>query len=75
MSNEIKIPKKYVTYDYSLFKFIDCNRNVSHIKKLKESIESIDLTMHYPIIVNDNMEIVDGQPRFEVCKLIGKPIY
>ena len=75
MSNEIKIPKKYVTYDYSIFKFIECNRNVSHIKKLKESIESIDLTMHYPIIVNDNMEIVDGQHRFEVCKLLGKPIY
>lgn len=75
MSNEIKIPKKYVTYDYSIFKFIECNRNVSHIKKLKESIQSIDLTMHYPIIVNDNMEIVDGQHRFEVCKLLGKPIY
>ena len=75
MSNEIKIPKKYVTYDYSLFKFIECNRNVTHIKKLKASIEAIDLTMHYPIVVNDNMEIVDGQHRFEVCKLLGKPIY
>ena len=28
-----------------------------------------------PIVVNEKMEIIDGQGRFEVCKEKGLPIY
>lgn len=75
MEQNIKIPQKNVTYDYSIFKHITGNRSVKKTQKLKKSIMAEDLTMHYPILVTSNYEIIDGQHRFAVCKELGKPIY
>lgn len=63
------------TSDYSLFKQLDGNRNVNqaNLKRLKRSIE-IEL-LQIPIIVNENLQIIDGQHRFQVCKDLKKPIY
>lgn len=75
MEQKITFPKMNVTYDYSIFKHILGNRSVKKTGKLKKSILSEDLTMHYPILVTRNYEIIDGQHRFAVCKELGKPIY
>lgn len=65
----------YNTLDYSRFKFVNGNRKIDHYKNVAKSIEKIDLTAYNPILVTKQFEILDGQNRFEACKLLGKPIY
>lgn len=64
----------YTTNDYSKFKSIDGNRNKNllHIKRLKESIQKIYLFTI--IIVNEKFEIIDGQHRFDVICELGLPV-
>ena len=63
------------TTDYSKFKLSNFNRNPSHYKNVKESINKNDYAKYQPILVNKNMEIVDGQNRFLACQELGLPIY
>ncbi len=65
------------TTDYSQFKTIQGNRNLNqrHLAELTISIMSKNMLDRNPIIVNDKMEIVDGQHRFEVAKNNNLPIY
>lgn len=65
----------FETNDYSKFGFLKGNRHVNeaNLKNLEKSISKKHLTV--PIIVNDNMEIIDGQHRFTVCKEKNLPIY
>ena len=65
------------TKDYSLFSFLDNNRSVkrSHVENLKKKIKETDMTMCYPIMVDADMRIIDGQHRFYACKELGLPIY
>ena len=65
----------FKTQDYSKFKFLSYNRAVGSNKKLSKSIEIANLTPVCPIIVTPDMEIIDGQNRFEVCKSKEMPIY
>ena len=62
------------TKDYSLFKTLIGNRDVNeiHLKRLKESIKANYLTTI--IIVNENLEIIDGQHRFLICKELNLPV-
>ena len=69
------IANVYEETDYSVFKRLDDNRDVfeSRVKKLIAS-----MTERYilnPIIVNEKMEIIDGQGRFEARKAMDKPIH
>lgn len=65
----------YVTTDYDKFKFLEENREVkkSRVKKIKDSIEEVGYVLQ-PILVNENMEIIDGQGRFNACTDMGLPI-
>lgn len=66
------------TEDYSLFKRIDGNRtiNKAQVQKLYDSISADpELTKAAPIIVNDKMEVVDGQHRLEALKRLNLPVY
>ena len=71
------VGKIYMTYDYSVFKFMKTNRGIDEIrkKKVRTSINKIGYISSAPIIVNKNMEIIDGQCRFTVCQELGLPIY
>lgn len=63
------------TRDYSQFKKITGNREVklAHVKKLMTAIESDPETVKFnPIIVNENMEVIDGQHRLEALRLLAK---
>jgi len=68
------IGKIYQTDDYGMFKRLPDNRDVleKRVRKLVASISEKYLTN--PIIVNENMEIIDGQGRYEALKHLGKPI-
>ena len=65
----------YEEDDYSVFKHLHGNRSVEpvRIQKITESINKVGWVRN-PIIVNENMEIVDGQGRFEVLKQLKMPI-
>ena len=62
------------TSNYSLFTSLEGNRNVNklHVKRLKESMQKKYLFT--VIIVNEKMEIIDGQHRFTACKELELPI-
>jgi hypothetical protein len=62
------------TDKYHLFKLIEHNRTIKepHVNRIMESMKVQELTN--PIIVNEKMEIVDGQHRFEALRRLGKPI-
>ena len=73
MSIEIKSTK-----DYSLFKDIKGNRgkNESHIKKLKIAIDANPkITEYNPILVNEKMEIIDGQHRKKAIEQLNLPVH
>ncbi len=67
--------KIWVATDYSKFKLNEYNREPGHYKKVLKSIKDKDYTMYNPILVDRQMNIVDGQNRFLACKELGKPIY
>ena len=65
----------YETDDFSVFKTITGNR--TEVEKRKRKIEKSVQEVGYipaPIIVNEKMEIIDGQARFAYCKESGTPI-
>lgn len=63
------------TKNYNLFSSVVGNRvvNQSHVKKLKLSISNLDLKI--PIIVNDKMQVIDGQHRLQARKELGLPVF
>jgi len=62
------------TTDYSIFKYLLGNRAIDENNKnrIKSSIEKKNLFS--PIVVNEKMEIVDGQHRFAARSELGLPI-
>lgn len=64
----------YETDDYSLFSELDNNREVtrSRVEKLIASLTEKEILN--PIVVNEKLEIVDGQGRFEALKTLGRSI-
>lgn len=58
------------TTTYDMFKIIKGNRNIypSHVADLTLSITQENLLAQNPILVNEKMEIIDGQHRLEVAK-------
>jgi hypothetical protein len=62
------------TYDYSKFKLIKGNRNLDqlHLRKIMMSMK--DNPLLALVLVNDKMEIIDGQHRFFASKELKMPI-
>ena len=75
MLNGTPVIKK--TTNYSDFKTVKGNRLLSkeHYKTLLQSINGKNLLHLNPIIVNSNMEVIDGQHRLQVAKTLHIPIY
>ena len=65
----------YVTKDYSIFKRLVGNRDIpeSRISKILESIQTIGW-VHNPIIVNEKMEVIDGQGRLTALQRLKMPV-
>ena len=65
------------TTNYSIFSFLKRNRfiNRGSVNKLKEAISAKGYRVYLPILVNKDMEIIDGQHRFTACREMGLPIY
>jgi hypothetical protein len=65
----------YETRNYSQFKIMSDNReiNLLHVQRLINSFN--DLHLVSPIIVNEKLEVIDGQHRLQASKETGKPVY
>jgi hypothetical protein len=74
-STENATPKIKKTKNYSLFKIHRANRqiNKNHVKSIKKSMQKKFLIS--PIIVNEKLEIIDGQHRLIASKDLGLPVY
>ena len=66
----------YRTHDYSIFKRLDGNREVSNSRKekIKRSIGEVGYVLN-PIVVNENMEVIEGQGRLAALKDLNMPVY
>lgn len=73
MATEI-IGKVYKTDDLSVFKTLEGNRSIEKAreKKICDSIIKHGY-IHCPIIVNEKMEVIDGQGRLAALKKLGLP--
>jgi hypothetical protein len=71
-----EVNKVYKTNDLSIFKTIEGNRppNPQHIKRLSESIKQNGFLCN-PILVNEKMEVIDGQHRLLASKETKTSIY
>ena len=70
MPTEIK-----TTTNYCQFKKLSGNRqtDLQRVLRIQDSIERIGWVSN-PIIVNENLEIVDGQGRFEALRRLNMPV-
>jgi hypothetical protein len=78
-SNQVQkqeVNKVYKTNDLSIFKQIDGNRvpNLQHIKRLADSIRVYGMKCN-PILVNERMEVIDGQHRLMAAKEANSFVY
>ena len=66
----------FVTKDHDMFKPIEGNRplNALHLRRLKKSINDHGF-LFMPIVVNEKMEVIDGQHRLHCVKELGLPVY
>lgn len=71
-----EVNKVYRTSDLSIFKQIDGNRvpNLQHVKRLSESIRVYGMKCN-PILVNEQMEVIDGQHRLMAAKQADSFVY
>jgi hypothetical protein len=70
--------KTYVTKDYDQFVMMEDNRSIhqQHVRDLIETIEAHpDGLRREPILVNEKMEIIDGQHRLKAVEALGYPAY
>lgn len=74
MGNTEMVGYVYKTKFYEDFKTLEGNRDADHINSIKKSISDNGLLFN-PILVNENMEIIDGQNRFFAAKELGLPIF
>lgn len=65
------------TKNYEQFKFLEGNRaiNANHLFQLTKSILKNNLLSVNPILVNEDMHVIDGQHRLEVAKANDLDIY
>ena len=75
MFTKAKTQEIHFTKDYGMFKILTGNRdkNQNNYKKLKKSIMQKHIA-ESAIIVNEHMEIIDGQHRYWVLKDLGYEI-
>lgn len=73
----LESPKILVTTNYDIFKSLNFNRDKSkeHINNIVKMLKKENLLHLHPIIVNEQMELIDGQHRLEAAKELNLPVY
>lgn len=65
------------TTNYGMFRTITGNRQVdpNHVARLVQAIEKKNLLSEFPMLVNDKMEVIDGQNRLLAASALNVPIH
>lgn len=65
------------TKDYSIFQKHENNRPIEedNVKRLVRSITALNLLEHRPLLVDDEMRIIDGQHRLEAAKHLKLEVF
>ena len=65
------------TIDYNIFKISPKNRPIdqSNLAHIVESIKAHNLLEYRPILVDSQMNVIDGQHRLRAAEKLGLPIY
>ncbi len=73
----MQIPQIQKTKEYSIFKSVNFNRDKTkhHIQEIKGIIQKENLLHLHPIIVNESMEVIDGQHRLEAARELEIDIF
>ena len=76
VQNYSQVNKVYTTSDLNMFKSIDGNRvpNLIHVNRLTDSIKKYGMKCN-PILVNEKMEVIDGQHRLMAAKNANTSVY
>ncbi len=77
LTKQNELPTTQYESDHDRFRVLPDNRPVSrsHVQSLVHSFqENPTLIKLRPILVNENMEVVDGQHRLEACKVLEIPV-
>lgn len=71
----IEAGKIYITSNYGMFKELLGNREVKEdrVAAIMDSIAKVGYR-NSPIVVNRNMEVIDGQGRLEACRRLNIPV-
>lgn len=69
--------KRVRTTDYTIFKSRDDNRNIdeAQVQKIMGKIKKLNLCHAKPMLVNEHMEVIDGQHQLEACKRMKIEVY
>jgi hypothetical protein len=67
----------YWTTDYEMFKIDPANREIvpRKVAGLVAAIRQINLLNIYAIVVDEDMNVIDGQHRLAAARVLGVPIY
>ncbi len=74
----MRLPEAQKTKEYKIFSYLPQNRPITrfHVQELVASYEANPVLVPLrPLLVNERMEIIDGQHRFEACKALGFPVF
>lgn len=65
------------TMNYAMFKLDERNRPIDemHVERLKVAIANKNLLREYPIVVDRNMVVLDGQHRLRAAQSLNIPIF
>lgn len=65
------------TTNYTQFNLLPGNRRLdkSHVRELSRRMQDNNLTQYFPILVNEKMEIIDGQHRLRALEELKYPVY
>jgi len=68
------VVKVHLEKNLSKFSFLDDNRSIDkkHVAMLTISIRRYGQLM--PIVVNENLQVIEGQHRLEACRELGLPV-
>lgn len=71
------MPEIKCTKDYFIFKKHHSNRDIdqNNLKRIKGSLQVKNLMQFKPILVDNEMRILDGQHRLEAAKQLGIDVY
>jgi len=63
--------------NHAIFRFSEFNRAIDekHLENLVNAISAKNLLKHYPILVNRDMVVIDGQHRVKAAEILGLRIY